>query len=573
MSDLGTDMGNSGLTLAGKALEALVKLFAKLYDTLMKRTSAEYRLKKVELKQAKSKEDKRKFVEKIEGKTGYVAHNDLVKAGVPLTVVGVTLDDKGFKELAARCKREGITISAAEDIRAKGLTGAKFFSVECKQSDVARLKSLFDLLNDEKRISAIEDNIKEVKLENVGLQNELTELENIKNPTTEELERIAALREKVRGNNGYIEALNVQVDEIRLGYCKQLNEKQAESVIEQVIGGEDATEIDFDKAIDRWTGGTIDKDTTCYVVDAKEPTRHIVCNAQNDIYNGENYIKTNYDVYVNNKKVLSTNDGRFDGREKDYWVKQKNAMKEAGGFGNTVFKFYSKESLEKYRANYKAQNASELDALKIGSKGRDYAEIENILFSKMKECGAEYKDGQVYSKETNEPLKVSPEMTTAEKANVAEALIVAKQIENCREIAKLETEVDIAYTNMITSTEGTAQYSEAKAEYEKVDTKYKEALETEKSLCDERKTINAVQAEHDVKHEIEKQGEQANDEHREVSNMERADRADEADKTQYTAKEYNEMIDSRIKENNAVNGVKDKEAVKEKIAPTARNER
>ena len=146
MSDFGTDVGNSGLSLMGKLIDALLKLIGKIYDTIKERTSADYKLKKAEYGEMKDKAARRKFIEKIEGKTGYVNHKDLEKAGVPLTAVGITLDDKGFKELAARCKREGIVITGVEDVRERELNGKKSMIVECKQSDLTRLAKLIDLM-------------------------------------------------------------------------------------------------------------------------------------------------------------------------------------------------------------------------------------------------------------------------------------------------------------------------------------------------------------------------------------------------------------------------------------------
>ena len=90
-------------------------------------------------------------------------------------------------------------------------------------------------------------------------------------------------------------------------------------------------------------------------------------------------------------------------------------------------------------------------------------------------------------------------MSDVEKANAAEAVIAGKQIDNYKEIKQLESEVAIARTNVLTTNEGTEEHTIAQAEFEKVESKYKAALNTESQLVDERKSVNAVQAEQGVK--------------------------------------------------------------------------
>lgn len=499
MSDFGTDVGNSGLSLMGKLIDALLKLIGKIYDTIKERTSADYKLKKAEYGEMKDKAARRKFIEKIEGKTGYVNHKDLEKAGVPLTAVGITLDDKGFKELAARCKREGIVITGVEDVRERELNGKNSMIVECKQSDLTRLAKLIDLMNDEKKINKVQEEIDKVEAKNAELEAELTELQSKEEPTQEEIDRMKEIEGEIEENNLVIEELNNQIEDIRYGHSEELNQEQAQGVVEKAVNGETLRGVTFDEAVDRWTGGSIDKDTTCYVVDAKDPNRYIVCTAKNDTFKNQEYIKTTYEVYNGSKQVYATNDGRFEGRPKDYWFREKAAMRDKGGIGDLVIKFYSVKELEAYRENYKAQNATELDGLDVGKEGRDYDAIIKKLEAKIDECGALYKDGAVLDKESGKPITLTESMSDVEKANAAEAVIAGKQIDNYKEIKQLESEVAIARTNVLTTNEGTEEHTIAQAEFEKVESKYKAALNTESQLVDERKSVNAVQAEQGVK--------------------------------------------------------------------------
>lgn len=498
MSDFGSEMSNSGLTLMGKLLDALMKLFAKIYDTIKERTSADYKLKKEQLHEIKDKASEQKFIEKIEGKTGYVNHKDLVKAGVPLTAVGISLDDKGFKDLAARCKREGIVISGVEDIRERELNGKKNMLVECKQSDLKRLATLIDLMNDEKKIGKVQDEISKLEIKNSELTGELTELQGKEEPTQEDIERMAAIEAEIEENSTVITELQSQIDDVRHGHSKTLNEEQAYGVVEKAVNGETLRGVSFSEAVDRWTGGVIDKDTTCYVVDAKDPDKFVLCTARNDTFRQQDYIKTTYEVYNGSKQVYATNDARFEGRPKDYWTREKAAMRDAGGFSDLVIKFYSIKELEAYRENYKAQNANELDGLGVGKEGRDYDGVIKTLESKIDECGGAHKDGVVVSKETGKPMTLTEGMSNNDRSTVAEAVIIGKQIDNYKEIKQLESDVAIARTNVLTTDEGTPEHKVAQAEFEAIGEKYKTALSTEESLIDERKGVNAVQAEQDV---------------------------------------------------------------------------
>ena len=596
MADFGTDVGNStlsgALSLTGKLLEALLKLIAKIFDTFMEKTSAEHKLKKAEYHEVKENIKQKKFEEIIDGKVGFVNHKDLVKAGVPLTVTQISMEDKDFKELAGRCKRVGIVISGVEDIRASELTGKKARILECKQSDLPRLKELIDLMNDEKKITVIQEEIDKTGGRNQELAAQIDSIKSSGSELTpEELNKIKDLETEIEENNNVMNELDKQVWEIRQGHSQDLNTEQAQGVCEKAVNGETLRGVDFNEAVDRWTGGKIDKDTTCYVIDAKDPNRYIVCNAKNDVFRKQEYIRTTYEVYNAGKQVYATNDRRFDGRQKDYWVKEKAAMRAAGGFSDQVIKFYSLKELEAYRENYKAQNAAEIDGLGVGKEGRDYEGIIKNLEAKINECGGAYRDsvlidketgkqtllpGVVINNETGKPMLLKEGMGTAERTTVAEAVVMGKQIANYKEISQLEREVAIARTNVLTANEGKPEHIVAQAEFEKVENAYKTAIDTEAVLIDERKSINAVQAEQEVHNspnnilEAEK-----DDSSRDNGSLD--DRQNESsDDIRHAMKmeEYKDEIADRRKESGVKgNDVKVSEMTKEKAVPQGKGDR
>lgn len=485
MADLGSDMGNSGVSfmanVSGKVLEALLALINKIYELWRERTSPEFKLQREKLAEARAKGDARRLAEKIEGSAGYVNHMELVKAKVPLVVTEIRCDKKEFMELANACKRNGIIISALEDVRNRELNGKKSFVVECRESDLERFADLCDALNDARRIHAIEQEIKQTlaKGENMTDEDKL-----------------------------YISGLTQEIQKIREARSQKLNLEQARGAIERAVEGKTYHGIPLDEAIDRWTGGEIDKDTPCWVVDAKDPDKYILATARQAEYRGEKYIKTTYEVFNGEQKVFETDDRRFDGRDRFYWMDQKKAIRSKGGIGDTVIKFYSKEEMERYRSRFKQQNKEELDDLMPGVEGRDYQAIRDQLRQKIEDCGAEIgSDGTVVDMKTGDPLAISDDMPETVQASVAEALVCALQIENYNDLERLETELSVARAQMLIAATRPEKV-EAASRLEELESQYNAAKEREVKLIDARKDVNFVQTEQEVRNAPESTREQ-----------------------------------------------------------------
>lgn len=469
--DLGSDLGNAGVSFMANAfqklLEAVLGLFKKVMEIFEKRTSAEYRLTKEKLKEEKEKNVSIKASKKIAGKVGFVKHKELENAGVPLTVTGVRCNQEDLTRISEACKRNGIVISALDDVRSRELGGKRMFTIEVRQSDLARFGELIDTLNDATRIA----NLEEQKQAVLSMGEAMTEEDKL-----------------------YIEQLDKEILAIREGRSEKLNVEQEKGVIEQAVDGKTYSGVTLSEALDRWTGGEIDKDTTCYVVDAKDPDKYIVVTATQDNFDGKNYIKSTYDVYNGDKQVFSTNDGRFEGRTADYWASQKEAIKAEGGIGDTVIKFYSREEMEAYRETYLEQNAEELSDMEKSAEQKNYSEIKEQLTEKMKDCGAVYKDGKAMDAATGEPMKITDDMSVTEQARTAEAVICAKQIANYSKMEQLQTDIMLGKAEVLQATEGTPEYALAVAKLESLETQYKTAEQTEAALIDERKGVNFVQS-------------------------------------------------------------------------------
>ena len=476
MPDLGTDMGNSGVSfianVSGKVLEALLALINKIYELWRERTSPEFKLQREKLADALQKGEARKLAAKIEGSAGYVNHRDLVKAKVPLVCTEIRCSKEEFKNLAAACKRNGIVISALEDVRSRELGAKQSFIVECRESDLQRFADLCDAMNDARRIQAINQEILRVQAKGEGMTDE---------------------------DQLYVSGLMQEAQKIREARSQGLNIQQAKGAIERAVKGKSYHGIPLDEAIDRWTGGEIDKDTPCWVVDAKDPDKYILATARQAEYRGEPYIKTTYEVYNGKQKVFETDDRRFDGRDRSYWPEQKRAIREKGGLGDTVIKFYSKDEMERYRSHFQQQNKEELGDLMPGVEGRDYQAIRDQLMQKIQECGAKLTpEGKVVDAITGDPLDVSDGMSDGKQAAVAEALVCAKQIDNYKTLEQLETELSVARAQVLVARDGQDK-AEAVTQLQRLESRYGEAKEQEAELIDARKDVNFVQAEQAVR--------------------------------------------------------------------------
>lgn len=260
MSDFGSEVNNTALQMAGnttvKLIEAILALLRGIYKTW--ENSPDRQIAKAKLHDIKDKVEQQKLFEKMEGKAGLLSHKKLIKAGVPLTATEIFMTKKDLTDFGAQCKREGITIAMAVNRKEIDSDGSVKYLVECKSDDLKRLENMIVRLNRDKYIEAKEIRINEIKAK--GEEN-LTEQDKFD-----------------------IQDLIRQQEEIRKGNCYELNNEQAKGVSERAVNGESKSGISFNEALDRYTGGYVDKDITCIVADATRPENHIKCHSQSDVY-------------------------------------------------------------------------------------------------------------------------------------------------------------------------------------------------------------------------------------------------------------------------------------------------
>lgn len=482
MGDLGSDAGQSVMSLSAKFLEAILKIFEIIMRHWAERPRRE--LAKQQLKLAKSEEEKREILSKMNGKVGAVNYNELKKSGMPLSPIGVYMTKADMKELAAICKREGILFSGMTDNVIKNEDGIKTYHIVCKREDLERMLRAIDRLNEEKII-----NEKNEEIQNLEAKGE--------NMTDKDKARVAELKK--------------EIEDVKRSYSEKWNAEMAGAVIDGAVVGKAKEKLTLSEALNRITGRTIDQDVFSIVADANDPSKYIRCHGYQAFYKGEPYIKTDYEVCRDGKTVLKTDDGRFDNRPKFYWEDQKKAIKDAGQFSDTFFKFYSATEYQRWAENLKRQNEQELTSMEVKGE-KDYGTIIKELEKQLDKDGAKMKDGKVVDKETEKLLAISQNMTPEQRATIAEAVTIGKQINNYTEMTKINEQISLAQVDVYALPEGTEERASAEQHLSQLQERQSSMLEKESQLINERKDINAVQAEQETRN-VEK----------EVHNEERSD--------------------------------------------------
>lgn len=471
MSDFGSDVGNSALSLTQKLSEAMLKLFERIFGEIAKRFSAEYKLKKIQLHDARTRAEKDKILSELPSKKGIYNYNRLTKAGVPLSFTGVKMSREDMQAFSNRMEREGMIFAGVKYKKdhSLGFKEPRMYEIVVQSKDLERVAELIETINDEKTINVIDSKIEEI-------------LEKGEESITEQ-DRVD------------LDSFKQQKEAIQRKFCDNLNQEQTVHITEKAVYGDSQRGMSFSRALDRNTGRSLDKDVFCIVADAKDPTKYIRCHGYMDEYKGNQYIKTDYEVFHGSQKVYQTHDGRFDDRPKDYWIIEKNKMQEIGGFGDTLFKFYDYTEYQKWAEEVKEQNDRELSVMDKTSAEKDYDELISSLESQLDENGAYYKDGAVFDKETDKAITLNDEMSEEVKALNSEAVIIGKQINNYKELKNIDSELTVAQVELATAQEGSKDKTTAQVKYEQIKTKYESVVSVEKELIEQRKNINAVQAE------------------------------------------------------------------------------
>lgn len=480
MSDLGSDSGQSTLTLSAKVVELLLALMDKVYQAWLNRgqgqlTKEQIAVAKEQLADLKDNAERKRILEDLNGKIGFVKYQDLKKSGIPLQTIPVDLTEIEMRKFAEISKRNGILYSGVTDNVEKA-DGTKCYQLLFKASDLERVKETVDQVQHEVLMEQLDS-----KISALEAKGDLTDQEKVD-----------------------LLCLRAQRAEMQRESCSDLNSRVTDDVIDQAVNGGERERLTLDEALNRFTGRGIDKDVVTIVADANDPDKYIKCHGYQDTYNDKPYIKTDYEVYRGEDMVLATHDGRFDGRPENYWDDQKAAIQNAGEFSDTFFKFYSEEEYKAWAQEVKAQNEQELSSMmKDGEK--DYSSIITDLEQELDSKGGKMQNGVVVDKQTGEPITLTDGMSEVERANVAEMTVIGKQINNYTELQDLDAELAIANAAVEVAVEGSPEHAEASTALAEVQSRYDNAVLLESQLLDERKDINGVQGKQIVEEQIAEQ--------------------------------------------------------------------
>lgn len=513
MSDLGSDAGSTSLSLMAKILEAILQMISKIYEA--KQNAPDRKLAMFKVKAAKTEDEKREAIKKLDGKTGYVNHKMLLKTGEPLSPSVIYLTKDEMKQFGAICRREGILFSAVSNVQLKADGEKAFFAIECRTSDAEKMLSAVNRFNDDKRIAVIDE----------SMSNILSKGE--KNLTEQDYKD---LRELIQ-----------QKEEIQRGYTERLNKRMADIALNNAFDESKLKPMDIGEALNRLTGRSIDKDQYSIIADAKDPSKVIKCHGyeDKDPETGKPYIKTEYEVYHGDECVMKTHDGRFEGRPANYWVGEKSKLEKAADFSGEYYKFFKPEEYKAWEKHVNEQNRNELSEMEKAPETKDYEKCRQDAYMKLEENGAEMKNNVLYDKESGNTMEEyikSPELTPEQKAQAAENLIVARQLNNYDNIESLRNHIDYVNSQLILTKPESAKYSAVKKDKAKTEEQLTSAYEKDKMLLEERKSINAVQSVQQTEQErqTEKIHEQADGERLDDR---RTERVDEHDPKQMTLEE------------------------------------
>lgn len=550
MSDLGSDAGSTSLSLMAKILEAILQLISKIYEAHQK--APERKLTQLKVENAKTESEKRDFIKKLDGKTGYVNHKLLQKSGEPLSTNLLTLTKEEMKQFSAICKREGVLFSAVTNAQLKKDGEKAVYAIECRQTDVEKLRAAVDRFNDEKRIAMIDEHIKSIMEK--GEEN-LTPQD------------YADLR-----------SLTKQKEEIQRAYGERLNAQTQETVIQNAFADTKLKPMDISEALNRVTGRSIDKDQYSIIADAHDPSKIIRCHGYEaqDPETGRPYIKTEYEVYHRNECVLKTHDGRFEGRPDNYWTQEKGKLEVAASFSGEYYKFHSEEEYKAWAEHVAEQNRGELSEMEKDPESRDYDKCRQDAHITLEANGAEIKDGVLYDKESGKSMDEyikDPNLTLEQKAKAAESIVVSKQLTNYDNIKGIRNHADYVNSELIISKPGSPEYEQAQKNKAATTEKLTAAYVKDKELVEERKSLNAVQSKQQAEQERQTEQEQQTekgepggraDQEQEHPDNRRTERVDEHNQEQMTMEEAKgEIEQEKVKDGAKDVDVKDRQVQKQ----------
>lgn len=515
MGDLGTESAGSALKISSQAMDALLKILKYIFS--MKDRQLERSVKRYQLKEKKEGMSLKKAQEKINGKVGYIRLKEMQKAGVNLYPFKLQLKDEQMKKFSEYAKIFGLKFTGLEDKTFEG-TKDRYIFISDKDLEIAKMvteKLTEDLVMDK-------------------FNDEIQRLEEIENPTDEQLQELQSLKSE---RENYLH-----------GNVSKFNEDNSKVIFADVCGEMSSRSLSFDKALNRFTDRDFSRTEPYFVCERQNPISYIEMNSQLDMYAGKSYTRTDYKVYKDGLEQvadLSTRrdgkftDERFSGRPKNYWETLKNDMKAKGSFSDDIIIFDSREDLMKYQQLYKESlKEVEIQEKKSANEfSRNYSDIKKQLEKQLEQEGARVNEyGVPVDITTNKTLEYDKDMPIEHSQRVAECTVIANQLTNYSEMNDIATK--IAMKNMEKETaEDKALADKLDNEISRLKNEMKQLQERELQLKNERQQLQGVEVERTINSKND------NEVEKEQDNSDRPHREDERET--HPMEEWQEKIDNQ----------------------------
>lgn len=540
MSEFGNDAASTALKAEMEALKMLGKFLEYLMKSSERRVNAE--LKKEQLNEMKLDSTQRAAKLKLAGKSGYVRAKLLQKTGEPLVAIDVKLNDIQMKRFAALAKRYGLLFTSFSD---KRLDGEKDHILLVPEKDLAKCKAITDRMTEELKLKTIDEKI--------------AELESKENLTEQEAQDL--------------EKLKMQKKEMIHGDVNNFNEVNAEIIFSDVCGEMQDKALSFDEALNHFTDRDYSSDKPYYLCERTKPDCFMELHSSRDMFNGEEYTRTEYKVYREGIEQKSNRpdgvftDERFEGRPRYYWPNLKTEMKQKGGFSDDVIAFGSKDEFQRYQQLYREQQDAEMQK---DTEQKDFANITEKLESQLNENGAVLSEnGVVLDIDTKQPTALIPTMQIVDKARIAENILIGAQIRNYNQLGRDMVQLAMDKQRILDLDPQSPAYKELQEQIQKIQQRIGNGLQSEIRLLNERSKINGVQAAIEVDKEYHQEHALESGEHGE--RQERVEQQ-ELDRESRGMQEWKGKIDEQREQISQISPTADR-AVKKGIPKPERGDR
>ena len=481
MADLGTDAGQATLNLSTKALELLAKLLDKIFKFIENHPVR--KKAKLEYKIAKSKNSRELALRKIEGKVGLTTMKNMKATGKSLLNVEARLSKEDMKLFSELAKRYDLT----------------FTGLKIKDSDKKELVIFREDLDKFERVHA--RFLNESKLNVIQSKLDAFDAKGYENLTPEDKEIYDGLKAEK-------EALFEQ-------YTEQFNEEMNESILKEAVLDEEGNlkKMDLEEGLNRLTGYNLSKpDSGDFVIaDAVNPGNYIKVHGFDDTFTNEKgeeikYVRSQYEVYKNNEPVKTFDDKRYQGRPKGFWKSIREEMNTLLNQPKCFYKFKTEDTYKAWAEDVTRQNEQELnnntiESLKeeLKSKGFDYKDGNPVLaHNEVAKDGTTIPEGQIIDREFIKGIIGKTNLTTTEqKLDFKEAFLIGQTIESLDKASSLEEELGIKNAELVVE-DNPEKKSVLEKEYVGLEKQLKAEQKNIDAIKNERKKINAGQAERNV---------------------------------------------------------------------------